>query len=245
VGTRLAGEIARRYGSAGLPKDTIEIRFKGSAGQSFGAWATNGMRLILEGEANDYVGKGLCGGEIVVMPPAQAAFEPHENVIVGNTILYGATGGALFASGRAGERFAVRNSGATAVVEGVGDHGCEYMTGGVVVVLGEVGRNFAAGMSNGVAFVLDEENQLPSKYNPEMVTLERTMSLDDLELLYSLVRAHFEKTGSPRGQQILDTWDYYREKFWKVTPFPPEQNAKAAEQAGTRTRPAEVEAARP
>ncbi len=245
VGTRLAGEIARRYGSVGLPKDTIEIRFRGSAGQSFGAWATSGMRLILEGEANDYVGKGLCGGEIVVMPPAEAGFKPQENVIVGNTVLYGATGGSLYASGRAGERFAVRNSGATAVVEGVGDHACEYMTGGVVVVLGEVGRNFAAGMSNGVAFVLDEANLLPSRYNPEMVALERTMSLDDLEQLYSLVRAHFEKTGSPRAQEILDTWDYYREKFWKVIPFPPEQNAKAAEQAGTRARPSEVEAARP
>ena len=243
VGTRLAGEIARRYGSTGLPEGTIEIRFRGSAGQSFGAWATNGMRLILEGEANDYVGKGLCGGEIVLMPPGDAAFKPHENVIVGNTVLYGATSGRLFVSGRAGERFAVRNSGATAVVEGVGDHGCEYMTGGVVVVLGEVGRNFAAGMSNGVAFVLDEANLLPIRYNPEMVNLERTMSLEDLELLYSLIRAHFEKTGSPRAQEILDTWDYYRSHFWKVLPLPPEQAAPAAEQAGHRQRAAEPEPA--
>ena len=232
VGTRLAGEIARRYGSKGLPEDTIEIRFRGSAGQSFGAWATSGMRLVLEGEANDYVGKGLCGGEIVLMPPAEAAFRPEDNVIVGNTVLYGATSGTLFASGRTGERFAVRNSGAIAVVEGVGDHGCEYMTGGVVVVLGEVGRNFAAGMSNGAVFVLDEENHLPGRYNPEMVRLERAMSLEDLELLYSLIRAHFEKTGSPRAQRIVDTWDYYRAQFWKVVPNPPELIATVAEEAG-------------
>jgi glutamate synthase (ferredoxin) len=243
VGTRLAGEIARRYGSRGLPDETIEIRFRGSAGQSFGAWATQGMRLILEGEANDYVGKGLCGGEIVVLPPAEAAFKPHENVIIGNTVLYGATGGTLFASGRAGERFAVRNSGAVAVVEGVGDHGCEYMTAGVVVVLGEVGRNFAAGMSNGVAFVLDEAGALPRRYNREMVNLERTMSSDDLQLLYSLIRAHFEKTGSPRAQQILDTWDYYRTQFWKVVPLPPAQVATAVEKDEAPTTAGEPEAA--
>nr|MBA2447118.1 glutamate synthase subunit alpha [Chloroflexota bacterium] len=231
VGTRLAGEIARRFGSAGLPEDTIEVRFRGSAGQSFGAWATNGMRLILEGEANDYLGKGLCGGEIVLMAPADVRFKPHENVIVGNTVLYGATSGTLFVNGRAGERFAVRNSGATAVVEGLGDHGCEYMTGGVVVVLGEVGRNFAAGMSNGTAFVLDPDSLLPSRYNPEMVSLERTMSLEDLELLYSLVRAHFEKTGSARAQEIVDTWDYYRTQFWKVVPYPPAQASAAVEHA--------------
>ena len=166
VGARLAGEIARRYGAKGLPDGTIEMRFKGSAGQSFGAWATNGMRLILEGEANDYVAKGLCGGEIDIMPTAEASFEPHENVILGNTILYGATSGRLFASGRAGERFAVRNSGAVAVVEGAGDHCCEYMTGGIVVVLGEVGRNFAAGMSNGVAYVFDPDEKLPEPVQP-------------------------------------------------------------------------------
>ena len=194
------------------------MRFKGSAGQSFGAWATNGMRLILEGEANDYVGKGLCGGEIDVMPAAEARFAPHENVILGNTILYGATSGRLFASGRAGERFAVRNSGATAVVEGVGDHGCEYMTGGTVVVLGEVGRNFAAGMSNGVAYVFDPDEHLPSRYNPEMVKLERLMDLDDREQLIALIEEHFEKTGSPRARMILDNWDSYRGMFYKVVP---------------------------
>jgi glutamate synthase (NADPH/NADH) large chain/glutamate synthase (ferredoxin) len=221
VGARLAGEIARRYGSKGLPAGTIEMRFKGSAGQSFGAWATNGMRLILEGEANDYVAKGLCGGEIAIMPTAEADFEPHENVILGNTILYGATSGKLFASGRAGERFAVRNSGATAVVEGAGDHCCEYMTGGTVVVLGDVGRNFAAGMSNGVAYVFDPDEQLPSRYNPEMVKLERVMVLDDREELYRLIDEHFEKTGSPRARLILDNWDSYRTSFWKVVPHAP------------------------
>jgi glutamate synthase (NADPH/NADH) large chain/glutamate synthase (ferredoxin) len=234
VGARLAGEIARRYGSAGLPAGTIEMRFKGSAGQSFGAWATNGMRLILEGEANDYVGKSLCGGEIVIMPPSEIGFKPHEAVILGNTILYGATSGRLFASGLTGERFAVRNSGAIAVVEGLGDHGCEYMTGGVVVVLGEVGRNFAAGMSNGVAYVLDPEERLPSRHNPEMVKLERVMDPDDLEQLYGLIREHFEKTGSPKAQEILDTWHYFRDLFWKVCPLSVAVVAKAAEQAGVQ-----------
>src|SRR3954451_25494159 len=239
VGARLAGEIARRYGSKGLPAGTIEIRLKGSAGQSFGAWATNGMRLILEGEANDYVGKGLCGGEIAIMPSADADFSPHENVILGNTILYGATSGRLFASGRAGERFAVRNSGAVAVVEGAGDHCCEYMTGGTVVVLGEVGRNFAAGMSNGVAYVFDPDGQLPSRYNSEMVRLERVMELDDREELYRLVNEHFERTGSPRARMILDNWESYRGDFLKVVPYAPPTPPPAPDQAAiTVTGPA-------
>jgi glutamate synthase domain-containing protein 3 len=194
------------------------------------------MRLILEGEANDYVGKGLCGGEIVLMPTPEAGFQPHENVILGNTILYGATSGRLFASGRAGERFAVRNSGAVAVVEGVGDHGCEYMTGGTVVVLGEVGRNFAAGMSNGVAYVFDPNEQLPARYNPDMVNLERLMDLDDREQVYALIDEHFEKTGSPRARQILDAWDSYRTQFWKVVPkaappIPPSPDQEEANKA--------------
>jgi glutamate synthase domain-containing protein 2/glutamate synthase domain-containing protein 1/glutamate synthase domain-containing protein 3 len=221
VGTRLSGEIARRYGSKGLPDATVELRFRGSAGQSFGAWACRGMRLLLEGEANDYVGKGLCGGELVVTPPQNVGFQPHENVIVGNTVLYGATGGRLYAAGQAGERFAVRNSGAVAVVEGVGDHGCEYMTGGVVVVLGPTGRNFAAGMSNGVAYVLDEQGQFPQRVNRELVHLERVMRSEDLELLYTLLREHFERTGSPRADELLSAWDAYRELFWKVAADPP------------------------
>jgi glutamate synthase (NADPH/NADH) large chain/glutamate synthase (ferredoxin) len=221
IGTRLSGTIARRYGSKGLPDATVELRFNGSAGQSFGAWACRGMRLILEGEANDYVGKGLCGGELVVMPPQNAGFKPHENVIVGNTVLYGATGGRLYAAGQAGERFAVRNSGAVAVVEGVGDHGCEYMTGGVVVVLGPTGRNFAAGMSNGVAYVLDEDGQFPRRVNRELVHLERVMRSEDLELLYTLLREHFDRTGSPRAEALLAAWEAYRELFWKVAADPP------------------------
>jgi glutamate synthase (ferredoxin) len=221
IGTRLAGEIARRHGAKGLPTGTVELRFKGSAGQSFGAWACRGMRLYLEGEANDYVGKGLSGGEIVVHPPESAGFVAHQTVIMGNTVLYGATGGRLFAAGQAGERFAVRNSGAVAVVEGVGDHGCEYMTGGVVVVLGPTGRNFAAGMSNGVSYVLDEDGQFPRRVNTELVHLERVMRSEDLELLYSLLREHFERTGSSRAADILDTWDAYRSLFWKVAADPP------------------------
>jgi glutamate synthase domain-containing protein 3 len=227
VGTRLSGEIARRFGSKGLPAGTVELRFKGSAGQSFGAWACRGMQLYLEGEANDYVGKGLCGGQIVVTPPENAGFRSHENVIIGNTVLYGATSGYLFAAGQAGERFAVRNSGAVAVVEGVGDHGCEYMTGGVVVVLGTVGRNFAAGMSNGVAYVLDEEGIAASRVNTELVHLERVMRSEDLELLYSLVREHFEHSGSLRAQELLDAWDFYRSQFWKVAADPPPPTAEA------------------
>jgi glutamate synthase (ferredoxin) len=216
-----------------MPDGTIEIRLKGSAGQSFGAWATNGMRLILEGEANDYVGKGLCGGEIAIMPAAEADFNPHENVILGNTILYGATSGRLFASGRAVDRFAFRTSGAVALVEGAVDPCCEYMTGGTVVVLGEVGRNFAAGMSNGVAYVFDPNEQLPSRYNPEMVRLERVMALDDREDLYRLIDEHFERTGSPRARMILDAWETYRANFWKVAPNAPPPPPPAPVEAAT------------
>ncbi len=163
VGAMLSGEIARRYGSAGLPDDTIRFQFTGSAGQSFGAFLAKGVTLELEGDANDYTGKGLSGGRIVVFPPRNSTFLPEENIIAGNVALYGATSGEAFFNGRAGERFAVRNSGATSVVEGLGDHGCEYMTNGLVVVLGKCGRNFAAGMSGGLAFVLDEVGDFPSR----------------------------------------------------------------------------------
>jgi glutamate synthase (NADPH) large chain len=159
VGAMLSGEIARRYGSEGLPDDTVHIEFNGSAGQSFGAFLSKGVTLVLEGDANDYVGKGLSGGRVIVYPPRNSTFQPEENILVGNVCLYGATGGEAFFNGMAGERFAVRNSGATAVVESVGDHGCEYMTKGLVVVLGSTGRNFAAGMTGGLAFVLDETGQ--------------------------------------------------------------------------------------
>ncbi len=221
VGARLSGEIARRYGAEGLPDGTIEVRFRGTAGQSFGAFATRGLRLILVGEANDYVGKGLCGAEIAVLPPPESRFAAHENVIVGNTVLYGATSGRLFVAGRAGERFAVRNSGAEAVVEGAGDHCCEYMTGGVVVVLGPTGRNFAAGMSAGVAYVLDEAGDFPRKVNTELVHLERLEEEVDFERLTGMLHAHVRFTDSARARQVLDQWDRYAPKFWKVVPYPP------------------------
>ncbi len=219
AGARIAGEIARRYGLEGLPEGTVEIIYRGTAGQSFGAWCMNGMRLVLEGEANDYVGKGMSGGEIIVRPPPQAPFSWRDNVIVGNTVLYGATGGKLFVAGRAGERFAVRNSGAIAVVEGTGDHCCEYMTQGTVVVLGRTGRNFGAGMSWGTAFVLDEDGSFPRRYNPELVTIQRLEGHQDEELLRSLIEEHAHKTGSPWARHILDHWPQFRPKFWKVVPL--------------------------
>ena len=244
VGGRVAGEVAYRYGDPGLPHDiTIELLFRGSAGQSFGAWCTHGMRLVLSGEANDYVGKGMYGGEIVLHPPEDSTLIPHENVIMGNTSLYGAIGGALFAAGRAGERFAVRNSGAWAVVEGTGDHCCEYMTGGGVVVLGKTGRNLGAGMSGGVAYVLDAT--LPATHNPEMVQLERVEDPHDADLLHSLTQRHHVETGSSRAKEILENWDGFLPHFWKVTPKPtvaPPQPREVQRQqrdrmlAATRTR---------
>jgi glutamate synthase (ferredoxin) len=234
VGARIAGEIGagrlkpahKASGQRELP--FFEVRCVGSAGQSFGAFTTDGMRLTLEGEANDYLGKGMSGGEIVLMPADMARFAPHKNTIVGNTVLYGATGGRVFAAGRAGERFCVRNSGATAIVEGVGDHGCEYMTGGTVLVLGETGRNFGAGMTNGVAYVLDETGEFPSRLNDELVVASRLMDADELSDVYELVREHFERTASRRAEAILDLWDVYRGQFWKVAP---RQAAVAAEAA--------------
>ncbi|MFQ5896190.1 MAG: glutamate synthase-related protein, partial [Nitrospinota bacterium] len=239
VGTRLAGEVARRYGNRGLPEGTIRLRFSGSAGQSFGAFSIGGITLALEGEANDYVGKGLHGGEIILRPSARAHFTTHENVIMGNTVLYGATGGYLFAAGRAGERFAVRNSAATAVVEGVGDHGCEYMTGGLVVVLGSTGRNFGAGMTNGLAYVLDETGDFPEKVNPELVDIERAASPEDARTLKDLIRRHLERTDSPRARAILDRWEEFLPLFWKVVPRP----ARAKEPPPKPEAPARVAAA--
>jgi glutamate synthase domain-containing protein 3 len=234
VGARVAGEIgagrlkpSQHKVLPGLkPLPFFEVRFVGSAGQSFGAFTTDGMQLTLEGEANDYLGKGMSGGEIVLMPADMARFAPHKNTIVGNTVLYGAMGGRVFAAGRAGERFCVRNSGATAVVEGVGDHACEYMTGGTVLVLGETGRNFGAGMTNGVAYVLDESGNFPTLLNTELVQASRLMDADELSLVYELVREHFEKTGSRRAEAILDLWDVFRGQFWKVAPW---QSSIAAE----------------
>jgi glutamate synthase (ferredoxin) len=218
AGARIASAIARKCGSAGLPDGTITLRFEGSAGQSFGAWCVAGMRLFLTGEANDYVGKGMSGGEIVITPPDALRQESSRHVIMGNTVLYGATGGRLFAAGRAGERFAVRNSGVVAVIEGVGDHGCEYMTGGVVVVLGETGRNFGAGMTGGIAYVLDEHGTFERRYNPALVAIHRVTDAEDALQLRRLVVAQCDATRSPRAQEILEDWDRWAPQFWKVAP---------------------------
>ena len=214
-GARLAGELARKYGTEGLPDGTVVVEASGTAGQSFGAFATRGMLLVLEGDANDYVGKGLSGGVLVVRPPARAKFKAHENVIIGNTCLYGATSGKAFFAGRAGERFAVRNSGALSVVEGVGDHGCEYMTGGTVVVLGPTGRNFAAGMSGGIAFVMDDERALAGRCSKAMVDLE-PLTAEDHEIARQLVEEHVAHTRSARGQYVLSTWA--KRHFVKIMP---------------------------
>jgi glutamate synthase domain-containing protein 3 len=220
IGAMLSGEVARRFGSAGLRDDTITIRCTGSAGQSFGAFAVRGVALELEGEANDYVGKGFSGGRLVVRAPHGAHFIPEETVIVGNTVLYGATSGEAYFGGLAGQRFAVRNSGATAVVEGVGDHGCEYMTGGVVVVLGRTGRNFAAGMSGGMAFVLDESLQrdFARRCNLALVELLPVERAEERMLLRRLVEQHARYTGSARARSLLARWDHALRDFVLVIP---------------------------
>jgi glutamate synthase (NADPH) large chain len=246
TGAMLSGLIARRYGHAGLPGDTIHIRAKGTAGQSFGAWLAAGVTLELEGQANDYVGKGLSGGRIIVYPPALARITAEKSIIIGNTALYGAISGECYFRGVAGERFAVRNSGAIAVVEGAGDHGCEYMTGGIVVVIGETGRNFAAGMSGGVAYVLDEDGKFAQRCNLAMVELEPVVEEEDLmlknyhhggdldfhgrvdvmgdmtrfdaERLHQLISNHVRYTNSARARHILEQWDEYKPKFRKVMP---------------------------
>ncbi|QDV34478.1 glutamate synthase large subunit [Tautonia plasticadhaerens] len=218
VGTILGSEVTRRYGGAGLPDDTIHIKFDGSAGQSFGAFVPRGITLELEGDANDYTGKGLSGGKVVVYPPREATFKAEENILVGNVVLYGATAGRAFFRGRAGERFCVRNSGALAVVEGIGDHGCEYMTGGVAVVLGPTGRNFAAGMSGGMAFVLDEAGDFRSRCNAEMVDVEPFSESEDLELVRDLLIQHAGYTGSVVAARVLNDWDSAVPQFVKVMP---------------------------
>ena len=194
------------------------VHCTGAGGQSFGAFIPKGLTLELTGDCNDYMGKGLSGGKIVVRPPEGITFKPEENIITGNVALYGATSGKAFISGVAGERFAVRNSGATAVVEGVGDHGCEYMTGGTVVVLGKTGKNFAAGMSGGIAYVLDEDWDFYQRVNKDMVSLEPVEHKYDVSLLKDLIREHVELTGSPRGKEILDNFGEYLPKFKKVLP---------------------------
>ncbi|GAB5505429.1 MAG: hypothetical protein Rhirs2KO_05920 [Rhizobiaceae bacterium] len=247
AGAMLSGAVAKRFGHKGLRDDTIQVSLKGTAGQSFGAFLARGVSFCLEGEANDYVGKGLSGGRIIIRPPANAKTKADESIIVGNTVLYGAIEGECYFAGVAGERFAVRNSGAVAVVEGVGDHGCEYMTGGIVVVIGQTGRNFAAGMSGGVAYVLDEVGDFAERCNMAMVELEPVPEEDDMmeklhhhggdldykgrvsvdgdmtshdeERLYQLISNHVHYTGSVRGRAIMDNWADYRPKFRKVMPI--------------------------
>jgi glutamate synthase domain-containing protein 2/glutamate synthase domain-containing protein 1/glutamate synthase domain-containing protein 3 len=220
VGTKVSGEIGYQWGDEGLPEGTLELVLDGSAGQSFGAFLAPGVRLALTGEANDYVGKGMSGGEIVVRPPAKHQFAPHENSIIGNTCLYGATGGRLFANGRGGERFGVRNSGAVAVVEGIGDHGAEYMTGGTLVILGDTGKNFGAGMTGGSAYIFDLNERFADQYNTGLVVIERLTPESEIPL-QQLISKHLEFTGSARAQEILSQWDKYSKAFWKVQPRPP------------------------
>ncbi len=264
VGAMLSGEIARRYGDEGLPDGSIHVRFKGTAGQSFGAFLARGITLEIEGATNDYCGKGLSGGRIIAYPPHASPLERHQSIIVGNTVLYGAIDGECFFSGVAGERFAVRNSGAIAVVEGVGAHGCEYMTGGTVLVLGETGNNFAAGMSGGIAYVLDERGDFEPRCNLAMVELEPLADEDDalealehrggdieahgiVEIAHSLTQAdaqivrrliarHVRYTDSPRGKTILAAWDRYRSKFVKVMPI---EYRRALQQLQAKTRATE------
>jgi len=221
IGARVSGEIAKRHGNLGMVDAPITLKFTGVAGQSFGVFNAGGLNLHLEGDANDYVGKGMAGGEIVIRPPSVSRFDTHETPIIGNTCLYGATGGKLFAAGQAGERFGVRNSGAFTVVEGCGDHGCEYMTGGVVTILGQTGINFGAGMTGGFAYVLDESNDFVDRYNHELVDVHRLQAAEleaHRQHLRSVIQTHFDKTGSPRARAILDDFEHYLAMFWLVKP---------------------------
>jgi glutamate synthase (NADPH/NADH) large chain len=246
VGTLLGSELTRKWGGAGLAQDTIQVDFTGSAGNSFGAFLPRGITLRLEGDANDYLGKGLSGGRVIVSPPSVSTFAAEDNIIAGNVIAYGATAGELFLRGVVGERFCVRNSGATAVVEGVGDHGCEYMTGGTVVVLGPTGRNFGAGMSGGVAFVLDGDGKFAERVNTEMVQVEEVDDAD-ADLLHELITRHLTETGSAVGQRLLDRWAASAEQFRKVMPVDYKrvlEATAAAEAAGRNVEDAVMEAAR-
>ena len=218
-GAMLSGAIAAKYGAKGLPEHTLNVKFKGSAGQSFGAFLVPGVNFKLEGEANDYLGKGLSGGRIAVLPPVRSNFEAEKNTIAGNTLLYGATGGEVYINGRVGERFAVRNSGAIAVVEGVGDHCCEYMTGGRVVVLGQTGRNFAAGMSGGVAYVWNKDGNFDYFCNMEMVELSLIEEASYRKELHELIRQHYLYTGSKLARILLDDWTHYVDEFIQVVPI--------------------------
>jgi glutamate synthase (ferredoxin) len=218
VGTILGYEISKAHGMDGLPDDTVTLDFVGSAGQSFGAFVPRGITLRLEGDANDYVGKGLSGGKIIIKPPAGSSFPAEDNIIIGNVALYGATGGEAYIGGMAGERFGVRNSGVRAVVEAVGDHGCEYMTGGRVVVLGATGRNFAAGMSGGIAYILDTAGDFHENCNLQMVDLDRLEDPQEIAELKAMIENHATQTGSARARAVLEDWDASVPQFIKVMP---------------------------
>lgn len=233
TGTMLSNEISKRFKDLGLPEDTINVKFKGSAGQSFGCFAAKGVSFELEGDANDYFGKGLSGGKLVVYPDKQAGFNPRENILIGNVAFFGATGGVSFIRGIAGERFCVRNSGVTAVVEGVGDHGCEYMTGGKAIILGDTGRNFAAGMSGGLAYVLDNKGDFASKCNMEMVELEKLEDAEEIATLKSLLEQHNQYTGSDVALELLNDWDKAVKRFVKVMPVDYKQMQNYIQEAKT------------
>jgi glutamate synthase (ferredoxin) len=218
VGTIVGNEIAKRYGENGLPEDTITLNFKGSAGQSFGAFTPKGMTFVLEGDANDYVGKGLSGSRVVIYPHKSSTFVAEENMIIGNVAFYGAISGEAYIRGMAGERFCVRNSGIKAIVEAVGDHCCEYMTGGRVVVLGSTGRNFAAGMSGGIAYVLDQEGDFHTKCNKEMVDTDKLTDKDEIHEVRGMIEQHLQYTESTLAKKILDNWGEILPNFVKVIP---------------------------
>jgi glutamate synthase (ferredoxin) len=240
VGTILGHEVTRRYGAEGLPDDTIRIHFNGSAGQSFGAFLPRGISFTLEGDANDYIGKGLSGGRLVVYPPRQAGFVAEENILIGNVALYGATAGEAFFRGLAGERFGVRNSGATAVVEGVGDHACEYMTGGRVLVIGTTGRNFAAGMSGGIAYVLDANGDFKHRCNLAMVDVEALTDPEDVEFVKELLKRHHKYTGSAVAEKLLAGWKADQAPFVKVMPRDYKRVLGAIRKARAEGRPEDV-----
>jgi len=221
IGARISGEIAKRYGNLGMCSAPIQLNFTGIAGQSFGVWNAGGLNMTLEGDANDYVGKGMAGGELVIFPPKNSRFASQDTPIIGNTCLYGATGGELYAAGQAGERFAVRNSGASAVIEGCGDHGCEYMTGGIITILGATGVNFGAGMTGGFAYVLDDANEFVDRYNHELIDIHRLQAAElegHRQHLRGILKAHLAKTGSTQAANLLDQFEVFLPKFWLVKP---------------------------
>jgi glutamate synthase domain-containing protein 3 len=241
VGTIVSSEVTRLFGAKGLPENTIQLHFRGSAGQSLGAFASPGVTLRVEGDVNDYCGKGLSGGKIIVFPDRDSTFVAEDNIIAGNVVLYGATSGEMYLRGMAGERFCVRNSGAWAVVEGIGDHGCEYMTGGRAIILGPTGRNFAAGMSGGIAYVWDPRGTFPSLINKEMVEVEDLIDPEEIDVVRTFIARHVEYTRSDRGQDLLDRWDQVVGQFVKVMPSDYKVALqKLKEEAETEQRQAEL-----